>query len=82
MAERRGTVEIETDRCKGCGLCVAACPLKILVLKTSSVNSKGYQPAMVNDPDGCTGCGSCSLMCPDSVIAVYNTIRERRTAHV
>jgi len=82
MAKRRGTVDIETDRCKGCGLCMAACPIKIIVVKTSSVNSKGYQPVMLKEPAGCTGCGSCALMCPDSVITVHRPIRKRREAHV
>jgi len=82
MAERRGTVDIETDQCKGCGLCMAACPVKIIVLKINFVNNKGYQPVMVKEPADCTGCGSCALMCPDSVITVHGPIGKRRLAHV
>ncbi len=82
MAEQRGTVNIETDHCKGCGLCTIACPVKIIIFDVNSVNIKGYQPVMIKDPTDCTGCGSCALMCPDSVITVKRSIRKRRAAHV
>ncbi|MGB3209365.1 MAG: 4Fe-4S dicluster domain-containing protein [Desulforhopalus sp.] len=82
MAEPRGTVTIETSQCKGCGLCIVVCPVKIIAFKKNFTNSKGYQPAVINEPADCTGCGSCSLMCPDSVITVQRSTQERRTAHV
>jgi 2-oxoglutarate ferredoxin oxidoreductase subunit delta len=82
MTEQRSTVNIETDRCKGCGLCIVACPVNIIAFNTHCVNTKGYQPAIIKDPADCTGCGSCALMCPDSVITVTRTIRKRRPAHV
>ncbi|HRR36389.1 MAG TPA: 4Fe-4S binding protein, partial [Clostridia bacterium] len=40
---------IDETKCKGCGLCVAACPRKILVLSPDKINSKGYRPAQVVD---------------------------------
>ena len=56
--------------CKGCGLCVDACPKKIIALSKTKVNSKGYYPAQVEEMDKCIGCASCARMCPDCVITV------------
>ncbi len=68
----RGRVEINTDTCKGCGLCINACPQGVLGV-ANEVNVKGYLPAIDLNPDKCTGCTFCALMCPDSVITVYRT---------
>lgn len=70
MAELKGTVQISDSICKGCGLCVAACPVRIIELAEQTVNVKGYPPATVTIPTKCTGCGNCALMCPDSAITV------------
>ena len=59
-----------TDLCKGCGLCVAACPLKLLTLSKTRLNKKGHSPAEITDQDRCTGCACCATMCPDCVITV------------
>lgn len=63
-------IEIDVDRCKGCGLCTIACPKKIVVL-SDTINSLGYTPAMVTDQDKCTGCSFCAEICPDVAITVY-----------
>ncbi len=63
-------VTFDTDRCKGCGLCVAACPKGIVSLAHERINAKGYHPAEVVDMDKCVGCASCARMCPDCVITV------------
>lgn len=56
--------------CKGCGLCVDACPLDIVRLDDARITSKGYHPAYCIDQDACTGCLSCALMCPDVAIQI------------
>ena len=63
-------VKFDEERCKGCGLCVSACPMKIISLAGEKINSKGYHPAEVKEMEKCIGCASCALMCPDTVIVV------------
>ena len=36
-----------TDLCKGCGLCVNACPKHILAIAKDQINKKGYSPAVM-----------------------------------
>ena len=63
-------VSFREDRCKGCGLCVAVCPKKIITLRSDILNAKGFHPAGIEEMDKCIGCASCAIMCPDSVIEV------------
>ena len=64
------TVTFRTELCKGCGLCVSACPKGILVIDTGKINSKGYSPASMTDQESCIGCAFCATMCPDCIITV------------
>jgi 2-oxoglutarate ferredoxin oxidoreductase subunit delta len=70
MAKIKGSVVINAEQCKGCGLCVAECPFGVLAL-SQEVNSKGYTYAAMRQADACTGCASCAQVCPDAVITVY-----------
>ena len=63
-------VTFDTDRCKGCGLCVGACPKNILVMSKGKMNAKGHHPAEMTDQEACIGCAFCATMCPDCVITV------------
>ena len=64
-------IEVDETYCKGCGLCVDACPVHIVALDKERINAKGYHPAYLTDEGSCTGCTSCALMCPDMAITVY-----------
>ncbi|MBR3302687.1 MAG: 4Fe-4S binding protein [Bacteroidales bacterium] len=75
MAKMRGVTVIDTERCKGCRLCVVACPLNVLAL-AKSVNRKGYNYAETVLADTCTGCTSCAVVCPDGCITVYRKKEE------
>ncbi len=59
-----------TDLCKGCGLCVEACPKHILAIARDKINKKGYSPAEMTDQSQCIGCAFCATMCPDCIITV------------
>ncbi len=62
-------VTFNKNLCKGCALCVGACPKGIVAL-SDELNQKGYHPAMVTDQEKCIGCAFCATMCPDCVITV------------
>ena len=70
MAKIKGAVVIDTDRCKGCNLCVVACPADVLALG-KQVNTKGYNYAQAIQTDSCIGCANCGQVCPDGCITVY-----------
>jgi len=59
----RGRVEVFEEECKGCGLCVDACPPNVMKL-TERLNGHGYHPAAYIG-SGCTGCGICFFACPE-----------------
>ena len=59
-----------TDQCKGCGLCVPACPKGLIAIAQDKLNKRGHHPAELIDPEKCVGCASCAMMCPDCVIEV------------
>lgn len=63
-------VFIDENLCKGCGLCVRACPKGIIELAKAKINAKGYHPAEVVDMEACIGCTSCARTCPDVVIRI------------
>lgn len=70
MAKVRGAVVVNTERCKGCNLCVVACPTNVLALG-KEVNNKGYHYSYMKNADDCIGCASCGYVCPDGCITVY-----------
>lgn len=74
MAKAFGAVEINKNRCKGCDLCVVACPCNVLALNKREVNERGYLYAHVVNPQQCIGCAACAMVCPDSCIEVYRVI--------
>ena len=61
---------VDEKVCNGCGMCVHACPLKIIALDKTRLNAKGYHPAQLVEPEKCVGCASCATMCPDTAITV------------
>ena len=65
----RGTVVIDVEACKGCDLCIDACPPRVLEMTDHEVSRRGYRyPRLLT---GCTGCRACAQICPDFVFQVY-----------
>lgn len=68
----RGTVHIDVEACKGCGLCIPICPPAVLAM-SEAVNAKGYRYPLLSP--GCTGCELCAKICPDYCIDVFRASR-------
>lgn len=68
-------IEIDRDRCKGCELCVSACPKKIIGM-AKQINRKGYFFAQCTDQNLCIGCKFCALTCPDVAIRVFGPVKK------
>lgn len=66
---------IDSNRCKGCGLCITVCPKKVLEISTD-VNTKGYFPAYQVRPGDCIHCTACCMICPDVAITITETAEE------
>jgi 2-oxoglutarate ferredoxin oxidoreductase subunit delta len=71
----QGRIVVDTERCKGCALCVGVCPQRVLAL-SEEVNAAGYHPARLLDTVGCTGCAVCALICPDAALTVYRQKKQ------
>ena len=66
-------IVVDPERCKGCKLCLSACP-KGLVVIGEKLNSHGYYYATQINAEQCIGCKLCAIMCPDSAISVYKEV--------
>lgn len=77
----KGWIEVSELYCKGCELCVSACPQKVLALDNGRLTPKGYHPVYLT-AEGCTGCGICAIVCPEAALTVFREIPARRTVAV
>ncbi len=69
-------VEIAIEFCKGCQLCIAACPKEALQIGTG-VNKKGYRYSEMANEE-CIGCALCAISCPDAAIEVYKDKKKEK----
>ncbi len=65
----KGKPIMDIEKCKGCALCVTACPKKIINM-SSQTNAQGVHFAYCVDETKCIACMSCATICPDMVIEI------------
>lgn len=71
-------VTIVSELCKGCELCVLACPSGNLRL-SDQLNRNGYHPVEFSyegTRGPCSACGICYWVCPDFSISEIRRIRQ------
>jgi len=56
------TVQVDSEACVGCGMCVDVCPRGVLALAGKT--------AQIEDLDACIECGACARNCPVEAISV------------
>ncbi len=66
----KGWIEVNELFCKGCELCISACPQDVLALDMERLTPKGYHPVELTG-EGCTGCAICALVCPEAALTIY-----------
>ena len=71
-----GWIEVDPMYCKGCDLCVPACPKDVLALDEEHLTPKGYHPVYLVK-EGCTGCAICAIVCPEAALTVYREAPQR-----
>lgn len=49
------SLELDPDKCTGCGLCLEVCPHNVFSLES--------RKAVITDKDRCMECGACSSNC-------------------
>ena len=60
------TLELDQDKCVGCGMCFIVCPHEVLG------RSNGH--ARIKNRDACMECGACARNCPVDAIRVKSGV--------
>jgi NAD-dependent dihydropyrimidine dehydrogenase PreA subunit len=56
------TLQLDTEKCNGCGMCVNVCPHAVLSIQG--------RRAAITDKGACMECGACAINCPVNAIKV------------
>ena len=78
MGKDKSTIRIDKLRCKGCGLCIPACP-KGMIHLAGEVDARGIRVACADMSLRCNGCALCYVICPDTAITVYRSSNSRES---
>ncbi len=60
-----GAIDIDQEKCIGCGLCAKICPGNSLVLDENK-HPASKDPEMLN----CAACGACAAICSEEAIVI------------
>ncbi len=60
------TLELNIDKCTGCGLCITVCPHAVFEIEEKK--------AAIVDINACMECGACALNCPVEAIEVRSGV--------
>ena len=71
VADLKSIINIVIDEmlCKGCGICIRLCPMKVLD-RSKELSSRGVYLPVLTHGYKCTGCRVCECHCPDLAIFV------------
>ncbi len=65
--ERR-VLMFKSDVCRGCGICVDACPREAIEMNVIGASQNLNAPKLIFDPEKCYLCGICYNLCPFGAI--------------
>ncbi len=66
---------VDSERCKGCCLCIDVCP-KNCIEQSGAPNAAGYYPVQFVLDSDCIACALCGTVCPDVAITVLRDVDE------
>ncbi len=69
--KKASSFTVNKEKCVGCALCVAACPMKILEIIDNL--------CVLTNENKCLECGSCRDKCPERAIIVASKEAETKT---
>ena len=67
------TLELDVDKCVGCGMCAVVCPHGVFALDDGGADAKPDRARLV-DRDACMECGACAMNCPTGAISVSSGV--------
>ena len=66
---KKASFNLFPELCKGCGLCIQKCPVKIITWSTE-LGVYGTPAVCTTDQDKCIACKNCEMICPDAAISI------------
>ncbi len=69
-----GRFQIDADKCIACGLCVNACPNRVIQMERQKVGKKQYLTKYVMKIEYCLFCGLCVEACPTDALNFSDVI--------